>query len=304
MVLDYVQWAHSTIDTQADQPAEFRIRTGLMGHPLAPSLFLMDYNRAIGEWNSTANVTEPMAACMITKCPFTHIVHDLSLSTCVDDVAKAVVSNNPCTTTAQHEQFCSTATQTARKLDIHLEGTTPYRLNAGKAVTLLHLQGKGAHAALRRAHVSEAHYGQLARQARYLGVQLTADGSASPEIQARLAATKQLGSVWSSPSPYRILRVFFFSFVVNTLVAGLTPFLTTPRQEQKLTGLLYKLMKYAWMAIQKRRHTQREPRPSRACIHHPLYRSRASGPSSAGVRTVGLPPTSPLPSLAIFYQSR
>jgi hypothetical protein len=177
----------------------------------------------------------------------------------VDDVAKAIISTDPRNTVAQHEDFCHIATQRARQLDSHLADNTSYRLNARKAVTLLQLQGKGAHNALRRVHASaEHHYGQLARQARYLGVQLTADGSCSPEIQARLAATKrtwaQLGCVWRSPLPFRVLRVFLLSFVVNTLVAGLTPFLITVRQEQKLTGLMYKLMKYAWTAIQKRRH--------------------------------------------------
>jgi hypothetical protein len=147
-----------------------------------------------------------------------------------------------------------------------------YRLNASKAVTLLHLQGTGAHTALRNAHKSSGHrYGLLARQARYLGVQLTADGSCSPEIQARIAATKrtwsQFGAVWSSPLPFRVLRLFFLSFVVNTLVAGLTPLLTSERQESKLSGLMYKFMKYAWTVIQKRRHPQREPRPNRARIH-------------------------------------
>jgi hypothetical protein len=54
------------------------------------------------------------------------------------------------------------------------------------------------------------------------------------------------------PLPYRVLRLLLISFVLNTLVSGLTPFILSPHQEKRLNNTLFKLLRYAMQARIKR----------------------------------------------------
>ena len=217
-VYDLAEMVIPTLDGEI----RMRPKAGLMGHTLAPKTFVGHYTKSVAKWNATMCLDQPA---LVTRCPITNTLTDLSIGLFVDDIQKVVVAKPEETLRELALRTVEVGQSLGQVLD---EGG--YGLNKDKSVAVLGLKGAGSIAVTRQIIEGKIEvYGRAAKFSRYLGPLVSLSGSHEPEINARIRAARRAwfmaGKVWWCRSlPFRFVRMLLICLIQNTLLSAMTVF--------------------------------------------------------------------------------
>lgn len=218
-VADLMRYGEATVKAM-DGDLLVRPGSGMMGHVLAPKLFVLDFCAAVAEWN---NETMRRGKMMLVCDSITGSYTVLSLGVFVDDIQKLLVA----APLESHEQLVMRSTEVGESLERYLDDGG-YVLNRDKSVLVLGLRGRGSMTAVRQVMRGRtAGYGRRARVARYLGPEVALHGLVHLEVQRRVAAARRGwaygGKVWFMRRvPFRLVRMLFIGLVQNALLSAMT----------------------------------------------------------------------------------
>ena len=187
----------------------------LQGDKNAGDDFCDVFHQPILDWHQRLLQQDNTYHKCYTKCAIFGTIHDLSLSTFVDDIRKLHIVQPP---TATHgQQIIANANH---QLDTCL-GNYGFAQNLEKQVHLPSLKNRSQN----RLVSSLIESGKVADFARYLGRLLSARNSNAPERRNRLRFTTiawvSMGTFWFTPKvPFRAKRLVFLAHIQGTILSG------------------------------------------------------------------------------------
>ena len=164
---------------------------------------------------------------------------DLSVSKYADDVVKIIPAEENC-------HLASLLDRTQASMQTFNEETSKvgYAQNMDKIIRIVAFTGPGSRTEIQAlAKQKRSTPVNIAFRTKSLGSTISATGSASAEIAARLAAVRkakyQSRRMWAAPGiPWKLRRIAIISHVQGTALSGLESFVVSDRQASSLDSAI------------------------------------------------------------------
>lgn len=247
-----MRWNHVELYLKEEaSPAFVPGRGCLMGHTWAPTALIVDYNEALKMAMAEARTGYKQLQQFIGKSPIDVTIVDNGLAVFVDDVAVQCAAPT-------WEELHQGAEAVTYNLEKHLQ-LKGYSQNSNKQKSILGYRGVGSYQATRKRQRQGivCPYGEVVRQARYLGYQFNGAGDPSDDINMRIRAGNiawsRAKALWRrSELPFAVIRILFLALVQNTFLTGLEIWVIHPSQLERITRAITKKLRYL-LAVRWRR---------------------------------------------------
>ena len=212
---------------------------GLQGDRHSPQLCTGALHKAIAEWQFS-NWRQEYGKVFMTRCPFTSRISDSSFQSFADDIGKRYVA-------VDTQSIADTITQADQRLDTELRKIGVAQ-NGDKKTILPTIVDRGAQKINYQIFAGHLQcHGKVHRDVRYLGPYFQHRFSNTTELNKRIQAIRagfySMGRFWWKCRNMGSIRVVFLAKVLSAAYSGLTAFVLTAAEMQKLDRVLMGLMR-------------------------------------------------------------